>query len=90
MSGRLSTLILETTRKYYQEAAGLVSLIPYKELLERHCSLMNKIVLPATLKQVQELTQSYKEKCLRHYVDRKLRQFVEKAAKPEVPPLSTG
>ena len=56
----------------------VIQITYYREMLENDYATMDKIVLPATAKDLQGLSHKYMEKYVRHYVHHHLKQFVKK------------
>lgn len=50
----------------------------YREAIEHDYEMMSNIVLPVSLKKINEQKQKYMTKYLRYYVDHRLKQFSEK------------
>ena len=65
-------------RSFYQKAGEAIKIGFFKETVESDFAKMERIVLPATLKDIQRIKQNYMEKYLRYYVRRRLKQFAEK------------
>lgn len=74
---------LKMRREFYREAAAVMELKHYKVTMEEDFALLCKVMLPATQKQIQELMKRYVEKCLRHYIKHRHKQYVHALA--EVP-----
>jgi hypothetical protein len=47
-----------------------------KQILDEDYEVMSQIVLPSTLKRISQLKQSYMEKYLRYYIQRRLTKYL--------------
>lgn len=50
----------------------------FKEMLELDYKLLEKMLIPCSIKEMQKIQQNYAEKYLRYYIDKRLHQFLEK------------
>ncbi len=60
-------------RRFYKTIAKQVPLLLFKNILTTDCKKMAELVLPSTLKDIVGLRQTYLEKCLRVYIERRLK-----------------
>eukprot|EP00826_Nyctotherus_ovalis_P023427 TRINITY_DN1799_c0_g1_i16.p1 TRINITY_DN1799_c0_g1~~TRINITY_DN1799_c0_g1_i16.p1 ORF type:complete len:349 (-),score=126.77 TRINITY_DN1799_c0_g1_i16:112-1158(-) len=79
----LEKAILKQTGNFYQKAGEVIEIKYCKQILDEDYEAMGQIVLPSTLKKIGQLKQSYMEKYLRYYLQRRLSQYVNSRRKAE-------
>ena len=64
-------------RKFYKDAVKVLPILSYKELVEQDKDVMGAVVLPMSMKGIEELQQNYMTKYLRHYVAKRFLQYCD-------------
>ena len=64
-------------RKFYRDSIGLMHIRNYKEFINGDLALMETLVLPCTVVKLKEMAQKYLVKYTRHYVEHKLKRYLE-------------
>lgn len=77
----LEKAILKQTGTFYQKAGEVMEIKYCKQMLDEDYAAMAQIVLPSTLKRIAQLKQSYMEKYLRYYLQRRLSQYISSRRK---------
>lgn len=71
----LNKMIIKQTKKFYHEAAEIMQIHCYKEVIEQDFEYISKIILPVTTKELYNLMQNSTLKYLRYYIEHRFRQF---------------